>query len=730
MTTPVGTSHSTTADHYTYTAPRPAVTGVSPDDGSAAGGTTVSITGTGLAGATGVRFGAAAAVITADSSTQITVTSPPGTGTVTITVTTPAGTSKATAGHYTYSTRPKPSQSISFTVPASGTARGSATLLATGGGSGNPVVFSVDPASGPGVCTVSGATVTYIAAGNCVVDANQAGTGTYAAAPQVQQTITVNGISQSISFTAPGSGTAGGSATLSATGGGSGNLVVFSVDPAGAKVCTVSGANGTTVTYAGAGNCVVDANQAGTAMYAAAPQVQRTITVSSGQKVSQSISFTAPGSGTAGGSATLSATGGGSGNPVVFSVDPAGAKVCSVSGANGTTVTYAGAGNCVVDANQAGTATYAAAPQVQRTITVSSRQKLSQSISFTAPGSGTAGGSATLSATGGGSGNPVVFSVDPAGGPGVCTVSGATVSYTGAGNCVVDANQAGTATYAAAPQVQRTITVSSRQKLSQSISFTAPGSGTAGGSATLSATGGGSGNPVVFSVDPAGGPGVCTVSGATVSYTGAGNCVVDANQAGTATYAAAPQVQRTITVSSRQKLSQSISFTAPGSGTAGGSATLSATGGGSGNPVVFSVDPASGPGVCTVSGATVSYTGAGNCVVDANQAGTGTYAAAPQVEQTITVNGIPQSISFTAPSPGTAGGSATLSATGGGSGNPVVFSVDPASGPGVCTVSGATVSYTGAGNCVVDANQAGTGTYAAAPQVQQTITVNNPDSIQ
>jgi hypothetical protein len=218
------------------------------------------------------------------------------------------------------------------------------------------------------------------------------------------------------------------------------------------------------------------------------------------------------------------------------------------------------------------------------------------------------------------------------------------------------------------------------------------------------------------------------VSGTKVTYTAAGKCVIDANQAGTGTYTAAPQVQQTITVTSAEKLSQSISFTAPATGTAGGSATLSATGGGSGNPVVFSADPASGPGVCTVSGTKVTYTAAGKCVIDANQAGTGTYTAAPQVQQTITVNGIPQSISFTAPATGTARGSATLSATGGGSGNPVVFSADPASAK-VCTVSGTTVTYTAAGNCVIYANQAGTATYTAAPPVQQTITVNNPDSI-
>ena len=263
----------------------PAVTGVSPASGTTAGGTTVTITGTALGGATRVSFGGAAAAITADSVTQLTVTSPPGTGTVDITVTTKAGTSKPTAiDHYTYTARPKLTQSISFTAPASGTVGQSAPLSATGGGSGLPVVFSVDPSSGPGVCTTSGAdgaTVTYAAAGSCVIDANQAGNATYTAAPQVQQTIPVTGIPQSISFTAPASGTVGQSATLSATGGGSGNDVVFSVDPSsGAGVCTTSGADGATVTYAAAGSCVIDANQAGNATYTAAPQVQQTIPVS------------------------------------------------------------------------------------------------------------------------------------------------------------------------------------------------------------------------------------------------------------------------------------------------------------------------------------------------------------------------------------------------------------------------------------------------------------------
>jgi uncharacterized protein (TIGR03437 family) len=64
----------------------------------------VTVSGTGLSGATGVSFGGAAAKITADSATQVTVISPPGTaGAVDITVTTPAGTSAATTvDQFTY----------------------------------------------------------------------------------------------------------------------------------------------------------------------------------------------------------------------------------------------------------------------------------------------------------------------------------------------------------------------------------------------------------------------------------------------------------------------------------------------------------------------------------------------------------------------------------------------------------------------------------------------------
>jgi hypothetical protein len=102
VTTPGG---SASAGTFTYMTPAPAVTGLSPSSGTTDGGTTVTITGTNLTGATSVSFGGAAGRIISDSGTQITVTSPGGKGTVNITVTTAAGTSAVTAAcQYTYMT--------------------------------------------------------------------------------------------------------------------------------------------------------------------------------------------------------------------------------------------------------------------------------------------------------------------------------------------------------------------------------------------------------------------------------------------------------------------------------------------------------------------------------------------------------------------------------------------------------------------------------------------------
>ncbi len=86
----------------------PTVTAISPMCGSALGGTTVTITGTNLAGATAVKFGSIAATIQSDTATQIVVLSPAApAGTVDVTVTTAAGTSAtSSADRFTYQVQP------------------------------------------------------------------------------------------------------------------------------------------------------------------------------------------------------------------------------------------------------------------------------------------------------------------------------------------------------------------------------------------------------------------------------------------------------------------------------------------------------------------------------------------------------------------------------------------------------------------------------------------------
>jgi hypothetical protein len=171
--------------------PTPTVTAVSPANGSSAGGTSVTITGTNLSSATAVKFGTASGTITANTATSITVTSPAGSiGTVDVTVATLGGTSATSAADkFSYLT----AQTISFTQPTTPYVlhSGTVALTATGGASGNAVVFTIDGTS-TGTGSISGTTLTVTGAGNLIIDANQAGNSTYAAATQVQRAIVVS----------------------------------------------------------------------------------------------------------------------------------------------------------------------------------------------------------------------------------------------------------------------------------------------------------------------------------------------------------------------------------------------------------------------------------------------------------------------------------------------------------------------------------------------------------
>jgi hypothetical protein len=128
VTTADGTSVANPGDEYTYTIP--AVTGIAPSSGPTAGGTTVTITGTSLEGATKVTFGQVAGTdLTVVNATTLTVVSPPQTArTVPIRVTSPNGTSVATAAdQFSYIV-----PAITSLSPTTGPTSGGTTVTITG----------------------------------------------------------------------------------------------------------------------------------------------------------------------------------------------------------------------------------------------------------------------------------------------------------------------------------------------------------------------------------------------------------------------------------------------------------------------------------------------------------------------------------------------------------------------------------------------------------------------
>ncbi|MFB6707577.1 IPT/TIG domain-containing protein [Streptomyces sp. NPDC056333] len=121
---------------------------ISPNQGTTGGGTTVTITGTNLAGASAVNFGSKLATITANTPTSVTVTSPSGSGTVPVTVTTAAGASNPLNFYYIGAPFKASLSAVSGpsaggnTVTIRGTGLATASSVAFGGNNATPTVTS------------------------------------------------------------------------------------------------------------------------------------------------------------------------------------------------------------------------------------------------------------------------------------------------------------------------------------------------------------------------------------------------------------------------------------------------------------------------------------------------------------------------------------------------------------------------------------------------------------
>ncbi|MFE3887214.1 IPT/TIG domain-containing protein [Streptomyces lydicus] len=148
VTTPGGTANGPAT--YTYVTPAPTISGFSPASGSTAGGTQVTITGTGFTGATAVSLAGAPAASfqVLNDTTIVAVTAPHAPASGPVSVTTPGGTA-VSATNYTYVT---PAPTVTAIFPSSGPAGVSTQVSLSGTGltgatsvtvNGTPVPFTV-----------------------------------------------------------------------------------------------------------------------------------------------------------------------------------------------------------------------------------------------------------------------------------------------------------------------------------------------------------------------------------------------------------------------------------------------------------------------------------------------------------------------------------------------------------------------------------------------------------
>lgn len=216
-TTPGGSATSVNA--YTYLAV-PTLNTVTPNSGPIGGGTSVTLTGTGLTGASSVTFGGVSATgWTINSPTQITATIPAGNaGVVNVSVTTAAGSASLTNA-FTYIAPP-----VAGPVSASVGHNSSANpvTLSLSGGVASSVAISTSASHG--TVTASGTSVTYTPTVGFAGTDSFTYTATNSAGTSAPATVTVTVGSPTISI-APASlpaGTAGiaySTTSLAASGG-------------------------------------------------------------------------------------------------------------------------------------------------------------------------------------------------------------------------------------------------------------------------------------------------------------------------------------------------------------------------------------------------------------------------------------------------------------------------------------------------------------------------------
>ncbi len=593
------------------------------------------------------------------------------------------------------------------------------SALSTTGGSGTgAVTFSV--AKGP--CTISGTTLTGLSPGVCGIVATKSQDNTYAEAASEPLTVTVVLAPQTalLLSASPSSLEGGGSTALSTTGGSGVGLVSYQLisGPCALESNILAGLE--------AGSCVVKAAKAQDTVYIEA--VSEPLTVTVGLAPQSELTATAsPARINVNGSSSLSGTGGSGTGSVTYELT---SGPCSLSGA---TLQGLARGSCLIRATKAADSVYAASTSRETAVLVdlSPQAPLNAASS---PANIAVNQTGNLSASGGSSSGAVTYQLLS----GPCSISGSTITGLAVGSCAFTATRAADATYAAVTSDPVTVGVGLQSQSPLTVSA-APASILANSVSTLTANGGSGSGAVTFVLTS----GPCSINGNQLTGLAAGTCAVNAIKASDPVYAETDSAAINVNVgpgpsvtpqfqSAVAAVGQPMTPTPPMVPSLLGTSVSYQI-----NPALpdgLSIDPTTGVISGTPSSEQIAqnYTiyaigGASSVSLSRLLAFVRTSSVTPMAIATIRIGVEPGNVSSQlitfgpAPSPSPVyapNGSFAVSATAS-SGLPVTYS---SLSPAVCTTNGgSTFSMLNAGNCVIAANQAGNGQWAAAPEAQLTV---------
>ena len=547
--------------------------------------------------------------------------------------------------------------------------------------------------SDPAVATVSGNTVTIVGAGTTTITATQTATANYLAGSSLAQ-LTVSTVAPTLgafgnlvrtfndpdfSLAAPSSNSAG----------------AFTYTSSNPAVATVAG---DVVTIIGAGITTLTAIQAANGNYATA-QITAQLSVGAATPVltgfadrtatfgDAPISLNPPASPSAGAFSYSS------GNPAVATV-------------SGNIVTIVGSGSVVITVTQAANGNY------------SSAQATAQlTVGVAAP---VLSGFDDLSATFGDAPITLVAPTSPSAGaftyissnPAIATISGNVVTFVSMGSTTITATQAANGNYATA-QITAQLSVGAATPAltgfadrtatfgDAPITLTAPTSPSAGGFTYTSSN-----------------PAVATISGNVVTITGSGTATLTATQAANGNYAAAQATAQLV-----------VGIASP---VLAGFDDLSATFGDAPITLVAPTSPSAGaftytssnPEVATLNGNVVTIVAAGTTTLTATQAANGSYAGASISAQLVVGAATPTITGFTDLHKVIGQAAFDLVDPTSNSAGAFTYSIDNAA---IATVSGRTVTITGAGTATITATQAATANYSAASVSALLVVDSRPD---